>query len=117
MIVDNDLSKLEECENNEAMAIYWNIDTVGRSDFIPFYHKLLGKLRHGGKLHIKGTSLSLFCKHCLTFPEKRADLCSKIESSKTFHDLKELEIIMGDELNIESIWIEEEEFNIVGVRP
>lgn len=117
MKINNSYEDLDKCENNEASSIFWNIDSVPRSEFIYFYHDLLGKLRHGGRLHLKGTSLSLFCKHVLHYPEKRKDLVNKIEHAKSFHDVKEVEIIMKDQLDIESIWLEDENFNIVGVRP
>ena len=113
MRIDNSVEDLEKCSYNEAIYISWDVDKLSKNDFFSFYNTLLGKLRHGGKLLLTGTSLSLFCKYILNGDIEKAD---RIEDAKYFHEIHNIENIVRQQLVIENIWIEEEKFNIVGVR-
>lgn len=108
------LSNLIELENNEGMEIHLDIDLIPETQLLEKYNYVLSKLRHGGRLNIRGTSLNLFCKLVLN---GNTELRNKLPESQSFYNIEEIENLVRQELNIENIWIENECFFITAERP
>lgn len=115
MIVSN-IEDLVSADSNECSNIMINIDGVSNSEFINFYDLCLSKLRIGGKLCLVGTSLSMFARFVINSKEDIRTLQQRVESSKCFHELVNVESLMRRDLSIENVWYDGMNFNIVGVR-